>query len=119
HEPTALTLTVMADRIFKTLQPFVLSKKTSFPIKNRKSTVYKYNYKRIKKIICVSHAVKEVASLNIIDKNKLITIYDGIRFDNKNIEAKFDLRITYNIPNDRRIIGNIANHIRAKNLLTF
>lgn len=119
HDPTALTLTVIADRIFKVLPPFVFSKKTSFPIKSRKQTLYKYNYKKIKKIICVSEAVKEVASLSIEDKNKLITIYDGIRFDNKNIQANFNIKTQYNIPNHKKIIGTIGNHIRAKNLFTF
>lgn len=119
HDPTALTLTVIADRIFRVLPPLVFSKKTSFPIKNRKQTLYKYNYKKIKKIICVSEAVNKVASSSIIDKDKLITIYDGIRFDNKNIEANFNIRTRYHIPNDKKIIGNIGNHIRAKNLFTF
>lgn len=119
HDPTALTLTVIADRFFKVLPPFVFSKKTSFPIKSRKQTLYKYNYKKIKKIICVSEAVNKVASLSIKDKSKLITIYDGIRFDNKNIKANFDIKTKYHISDDKKIIGNIGNHIRAKNLLTF
>ncbi len=119
HDPTALTLCVIADRITGTLPPFVYSKKTSFPIKNRKSTLFKYNYKKIKKIICVSNATEKVASQSIEDESKLITIYNGIRFDNKTKETAFKLRDKYSISSDTLIVGHIGNHIRAKNLVTF
>lgn len=119
HDPTALTLCVIADRIYGKLPPMVYSKKTSFPIKNRKSTLFKYNYKKIQKYICVSKAVEDVTSESIMDKSKIITIYDGIRFDNKTSKTEFLLKEKYNISKDKIIIGNIGNHIRAKNLLTF
>ena len=119
HDPTALTLCVISDRITGNLPPFVYSKKTSFPIKNRKLTLFKYNYKKIKKIICVSKATEKIASLSIDDKSKLITIYDGIRFDNKTKDTAFQLRDQYSISSDILIVGHIGNHIRAKNLVTF
>ncbi|MGB7843660.1 MAG: glycosyltransferase family 4 protein, partial [Salinimicrobium sp.] len=46
HDPKALALAVAADKFFD-LPPFVFSKKTSFPIRERKSTLYKYNYPKI------------------------------------------------------------------------
>lgn len=119
HDPTALTLCVLSDRLFKSLPPFIYSKKTSFPIKDRKSTLYKYNYKKIKKVICVSEATKQVASKSIVDQSKLITIYDGIKLDENNALANFNLREKYNIEKDSVVVGTIGNHIRAKNLDTF
>lgn len=119
HDPTALTLCVIADRISKKLPPFIFSKKTSFEIKNRKSTLFKYNYKKIQKYICVSKAVAEIASKRIEDTSKIITIYNGIRFSNKTNTTEFQLRDKFNIPKNKVIVGNIGNHIRAKNLLTF
>lgn len=119
HDPTALTLTVIADRIYGKLPNFVYGKKTSFPIKNRKSTLFKYNYKKIQKYICVSKAVQEVATKSIKDNSKILTIYNGIRFNNKNTKTDFLLKEKFNIPKDKIIVGNIGNHIRAKNLFTF
>ncbi|MGB5417217.1 glycosyltransferase family 4 protein [Algibacter sp.] len=119
HDPTALTLSVIADRISKKLPPFIFSKKTSFEIKNRKSTLFKYNYKKIEKYICVSKAVAEVTSKRIEDTSKITTIYNGIRFSNKTTQTDFQLREKFNISPDKVIVGNIGNHIRAKNLLTF
>lgn len=119
HDPTALTLTVIADRIGGKLPPFIYTKKTSFPIKKRKQTLFKYNYPKIKKMICVSKGTEKVAADSIEDTSKLITIYNGIRFDNKTTNAAFQLREKLNIPDDKVIIGHIGNHIRAKNLLTY
>ncbi|MDW5288811.1 glycosyltransferase family 4 protein [Formosa sp. PL04] len=119
HDPTALTLSVIADRISKKLPPFIFSKKTVFEIKNRKSTLFKYNYKKIEKYICVSKAVAQVTAKGIEDTSKITTIYNGIRFSNKTDITEFKLRAKYQIPENKIIIGNIGNHIRAKNLLTF
>ena len=118
HGSTALTLAVIASRIAK-LPPFVFSKKTMFPIKERKRTLYKYNHPHIKKILCVSEAAKEVTAKAIIDKNKLVTIYHGTRIDNKSTVTPYYLREKLNIPVGNKIIGHIGNHIPAKDIDTW
>ena len=119
HDPTALTLCVLADIFYQKLPPFIYNKKTAFPIKQKKKTLYKYNYKKIKKIICVSNAVKNITSKSIPDINKLTVIHDGLRFDKMDKKAPFSLKEKYQIDSKKTIIGHIGNHIRAKNLLTF
>lgn len=118
HGSTSLSLAVIAAHLRK-LPPFILSKKTSFPIQQRKRTLYKYNHSNIRKILCVSDITKEISSENISDKNKLTTIYHGTRIDNKSTETPFRLREKLNIDSNSYIIGNIANHIWPKNLETF
>lgn len=118
HDPTALTLAVMADKLGK-LPPFILSKKTSFPIKQRKQTLYKYNYPKIKRILCVSEETKRISSQSITQPEKLQTIYHGTNLATKSDETPFRLRKKFGIGSDKVIVGNIANHIRAKNLETF
>ncbi|MCM8568164.1 glycosyltransferase family 4 protein [Gramella jeungdoensis] len=117
HDPTALTLAVSATKLAK-LPPFILSKKTSFPIKNRKRTLYKYNHQNIKKVLCVSEETKRITSEGIKDGSKLVTIYHGTT-NNKPGTAPFRLREKLNIPSDKIIVGTVANHIRAKNLETW
>lgn len=119
HDPTALTFCVIADRISGKIPKMIYAKKTSFPIKNRKPTLYKYNYKKIEKYICVSKAVEKVTKKHIIDKHKTVTIYNGIRFENLTDQKIIKLRKTYKISKNIKIIGSIGNHIRAKNLFTF
>lgn len=118
HDTSAIVLAILADKFFD-LPPFVFSKKTSFPIKQRKKTLFKYNYPKIKKILCVSEETRQVTAEAIEDKRKLITIYHGTNLHTKSTETDFLLREHFNIPADKIIIGNIANHIRAKHLDTW
>jgi len=118
HGSTALTLAVIACRLAK-LPLFIFSKKTIFPIKKRKPTLYKYNHPQIKKILCVSEAAKKVTEEAIQDKEKLVTIYHGTRLDNKSRETPFLLREKLNIPSGNKIVGHIGNHIPAKDLDTW
>ena len=117
HDPSAILLAILADKFYN-LPPFIFSKKTSFPIKQRKKTLYKYNYHKIEKILCVSKETQRVASAGIEDRNKLITIYHGTNLETKSSKTPFLLREKYRIPDNMTIVGNIANHIRAKHLDT-
>lgn len=118
HDSTALTLAVMADK-FWNLPPFVFSKKTSFPIKDRKQTLFKYNYHKIRKILCVSDITRDITAQSIYSGIPLQTIYHGTNLSTKSDHTPFLLREKYKIPPAIKIVGNIANHIRAKNLETF
>ena len=118
HGPNALTAAVIADK-FSDLPPMVFSKKTSFPIKQRKQTLYKYNYPKIKRIICVSEKALEVTESSIENKKRLSVIHNGIFLDKMSAETPFLLREKYGIDPKKKIIGNIGNHIKAKDLDTF
>lgn len=117
HDTTALTLAVMADHFYD-LPPFILSKKTSFPIKPRKQTLFKYNYPKIKRILCVSMATEAVTALSVEDRAKLRCIYHGTAIPPYYKTPQIDLKTKFKISKNAVIIGNIANHIRAKNLQT-
>jgi glycosyltransferase involved in cell wall biosynthesis len=118
HDPSAIALTIIADKL-SSLPPFIFSKKTSFPIKNKKLTLYKYNYYKIKKYLCVSEETKRVTLESIKNKDKVITIYQGTSITNKSPETDFLLREKFEIDESKKIVGIIGNHIRAKNLETF
>lgn len=118
HDSTALALAIIADHLEK-LPPFIFSKKTSFPIQARKSSLYKYNYPKIKRILCVSEATKAVAEENIAGKGKIIRVYHGTSLKDKSIDKLISLRKSFNLDPEINIVGNIANHIWPKNLETF
>lgn len=108
HDPDAHSLVILAIDIFRIKVKVILHKKTIFPIKNKKYSVYKYNHISIKQIICVSEASKN----SIISKIKIIPIkvvYDAIQ-----IESDFKKDKVLN----SFIVLNIANHTRHKNLFT-
>lgn len=118
HGSTSLTLAIIACRIAG-LPPYIFSKKTSFPIKNRKRTLYKYNHPNIKKILCVSETTQSVSAASITDQAKLKVIYHGTRIDNKGTDTPFLLREKFDIASSRKIIGNIGNHVKPKDLETW
>mgnify|MGYP000501022194 CR=1 FL=1 len=117
HDPRAMALAIFADKLAD-LPPFVFSKKISFPVKKRKQTIYKYNYPKIKKHLCVSDHTKGIMADAIKDKEKLMTIYHGTRIDNKSDVTPYLLREKFKLAPHNIIIGNIANHHRAKKLET-
>ncbi len=118
HGPSALMVAIIADKM-KSLPPFVFSKKTSFPIRKRKQTRYKYNYPKIKKIICVSEKVREVTLRAVQNKNIPVTVYDGLVLNSLSTKTPFQLRDKLNLKPHVKVIGNIGNHMFAKDLDTF
>lgn len=119
HTSDSLTVFTISDLLFKLKSKAVFSKKgmgSSSSILSK----FKYNYKNIDTIICVSEAVKKSFS-NIITKNnlpKLTVVYDGINLNRTSDEKGLDVRKLFNIDEGTIIIGNIANHVKAKDLLT-
>lgn len=118
HDPTAMQLAIIADH-FASLPPFVLSRKISYPIRKNLLTLYKYNYKKIKKYLCVSDETRSVLEHGVRDTSKAITVYHGTRIDNKSDLTPFKLREKLGIADGVKIVGNIANHYPAKDLFTY
>ncbi len=118
HDSTALTLSVIADH-FTDLPPFIFSKKISFPVRRNKFTLFKYNYPKIAKYLCVSEQTKQVMAEAIEDQSKLTTIYHGTRLDTKSNITPYLLREKFSIPTTKIIVGNVANHHFSKDLDTF
>jgi len=119
HTSDSLTVYTISDMLFSLKTSAVFSKKgmgSSSSILSR----FKYNYKNIKTIICVSKAVKESFSKIIYKNNinKLVVVYDGINIDRTNKENNENIRSLFNISDNKLIIGNIANHVKAKDLPT-
>lgn len=119
HTSDSLTVFTISDLLFNLKVKAIFSKKgmgTSSTILSK----FKYNYKNIGKIICVSNAVKQSFAKIILRKNKakLEVVYDGINLDRTKVVRFEDLKEIFNIPHERLVIGNIANHVKAKDLPT-
>lgn len=119
HTSDSLTGFVLTD-IFHSLKiPTVFAKKG---ISSRVSALskFKYNYKNIDRVICVSEYVKRNFSPYIKKENrhKLVTVHDGVKVERLDKDPSFNLREKLQIHNKTFIIGNIANHTQAKDLPT-
>ncbi len=104
HNPDAHTLAFLSG----IPGPLILHRRTIFPIKTNVLTLAKYKSLRIKKIICISDAIKKYTASILGDKN-LITIHDGI--DPSNIEMHDPHEVLckeLRISADSIIIGNAS-----------
>ncbi|MFN8296060.1 MAG: glycosyltransferase family 4 protein [Chitinophagales bacterium] len=96
--------------------PAVLHRHVNIPVTN----IWKYNFPKIKKIICVSNEVKSTAS-KTIPEEKLSVIYPGIPVDEyrrKEINKNF-IKQLFTIPEEAKIIGIISAIAKEKNITEF
>ncbi|MAP53767.1 glycosyltransferase [Altibacter sp.] len=118
HTSDSVTIFTISDLLHRLRTPAVFSKKGMGNSMSRLS-IFKYNYKNIKAIICVSEAVKtSMEQLVMKPKNvhKLMVVYDGIN-TNRLTPKRFEkLTELFNVPQGTPLIGNIANHVNAKDL---
>lgn len=118
HDSHAINLFLVAT--YYGLQiPVVVSRRVDFEIGKSILSLWKYNHSHIKKIICVSDAIKAVISPKIKDKNKIITIYSGIDIHKIINKPTNNLHQYYGITEDITIVGTAAALVPHKDLHTF
>lgn len=120
HSSDSVTVFTISDILFHLKTPAVFSKKGMGRSMSLLS-IFKYNYKNINRIICVSDAVKifmEKEVMKAKNRKKLVVIYDGINVERLKPVRHENLKLLFNIPSDKILIGNIANHAAAKDLPT-
>lgn len=120
HTSDAVTLFTISDLLYKLKTPCVFSKKGMGRSMSQLS-ILKYNYKNIHKIICVSEATKNAMAKEVLKRKnhkKLIVVYDGINVDRLKPERNDSLKQIFHIPEEKALVGNIANHAPAKDLPT-
>lgn len=119
HDPDAQAIAVLWATFSGSKIPMILSRKVDFPIKNSFFTRYKYNFSNIKRIVCVSGAVRDIVAASVHDATRLRLIYDAIDLNRFGTGQKRILREGYRIPDDHLIIGNIGALVPHKDYTTF
>jgi len=119
HDAHALTTAVLSSMLFGNHAAIIASRRVNYPITGALSK-FKYNYKRVKKILCVSKAVYDVVAPVIKNKNRLTTVHSGIDLNKFNLNQPTQLlRTEYQIPADELLIGNAAALTEQKDYPTF
>lgn len=100
--------------------PLVLSRKVDFPIKNNVFSKWKFNHSSIKKIICVSNAIKQIILPDLKNKNLCEVVYDGIDLDRFHYQkGKNVLRDEFGVAKNKTIVANISAIAPHKHYFTF
>jgi L-malate glycosyltransferase len=100
--------------------PIIVSRRVDFPVSKSYLSHKKYNYHKIKKIICVSNKILHTLEPDIEEKSKLTVIHDGI--DLEKFSKNYDRRILhrqYGINEKTKIIGYISALSPLKDHYTF
>lgn len=99
--------------------PFVLSRRVDFPVKNSWFSYKKYNHSFVKKIISVSQNVQDILAPAIKNKEKLNVIHSGIAVSKFTFRNQNILREKYHLPENVKIIANVAAIAPHKDYFTF
>ncbi len=119
HDSKAHTQCILAHVFFNCKTPIILSRRVDYPISKSFFSKYKYNHPAIKAIICVSDAIKKIMQKDIINKNILCTVYDGIDINKFHFKKSNQIRNEFNIKDDELLIANIAAISEQKDYFTF
>ncbi|HLK28150.1 MAG TPA: glycosyltransferase family 4 protein [Puia sp.] len=118
HDSDAHTIGYLSF-LFGVKVSMVLSRKVVFKIKSSTFTKRKYNASCIKKIICVSEAVRKVVEEAVEDKSKLIVVYEGVKKPDPSTSKKFILPIEIENRKLDFLVGYIAALTPEKDHETF
>lgn len=100
--------------------PVVLTRRVDFELKDNFFSKYKYTFPKIKKIACVSDAIREIVSRGTGRGEKCITIYSAI--DHRKFEPHIGtdyLRKAYKLGGEITLIGNTSALAPHKDYFTF
>ncbi|MBG6061484.1 glycosyltransferase involved in cell wall biosynthesis [Flavobacterium sp. CG_9.1] len=120
HNSKSHTLAVLSCIFYGLDVPLVLFRTLIKNVGTNFFRKYKYNYKGIKKIICISEPVVEILKLSIKDHSKLTVIGSVVDTANflHNVKTGY-LHKEFNIPADFKIIGNVSAFCKVKDHYTW
>ena len=120
HNSKAHTLGVLSSMFFGLKVPMVLCRTLIKNVGTNFFRKYKYNYRGIKKIICISEPVVAILKASIKDHKRMTvvgSVVDTERFCHTN-KTGF-LHREFSIPLDFKIIGNVSAFSKVKDHYTW
>jgi L-malate glycosyltransferase len=119
HSSKSHSIAVLAT-LFGLGTPLILSRRVDFRLSDSLYSRWKYNHSAIKKILCVSNAIKAIVKPHLEHPEKCITIHSGIDLSKFGTRpAKNLLRVEYTISDDTFLVGNTSALAPHKDYVTF
>ncbi|WP_026977810.1 glycosyltransferase family 4 protein [Flavobacterium tegetincola] len=120
HSSKAHTLGVLSSLLYGMKTKMVLCRTMIERVDTNFFRKWKYNYKGIQKIICVSQPVVDILKFAVKDASRMSivgSVTDIRKFENSS--KKGYIHEKYAIPHDYKIVGNIAAFTPMKDLVTW
>ncbi len=108
--------------VFSLKTPMILSRRVDFPLKSNLFSKWKYQLTGIKKIICVSEAIRKVVENVLPKSDRILTIYSGIsmeKFESVPANNTASLKKKFNLPENAILVGNTSALADHKDYFTF
>lgn len=100
--------------------PVVVSRRVDFKPSSSWLTKWRYAHKGVKKIICVSDAIKNIMKGYLQkDEEKCVTIYSGIDIQKFDVPVRTDIRKALKIASSQKIVANTSALADHKDYFTF
>ena len=100
--------------------PSILSRRVDFPVKMSLWASWKYNHPLIKRILCVSDAIREMIRPALKKPSLAVTVHSGVDLERyAGIKASGALRKILDIDEEQVLIGVLAALAPHKDLFTF
>ncbi len=120
HDGKAHNIALMYTLLQKSPAPLVISRRL-VQLKSSRYQRWKFNHRNVRKIICISSAVRESVATLMDDTSRLVVIPSGIdvqSFSKKNT-SKSEIKTSLGLPADSRLILNIGSLVAQKQQKTF
>ena len=120
HDAGAHTFAVMAAAFWRNKTPIVVSRRVDFPVRNSWLSRYKYNHPLVKRILCVSNAIRAITSKGVQRPERCVTVYSGIDPKRFSPEIKqYKIHHEYGLKAETVLVGNVAALAPHKDYFTF
>ncbi|CAN5430369.1 glycosyltransferase [soil metagenome] len=121
HDAHAHTAAVLSCFLFRNQAKIIVSRRVDFPIKNSFLSRWKYNFKSVKSVICVSELIKKIVEPSINFHERIRVVYDGIDLNKyRKFNSKISgLRKDYSSDCSSIFIGNVSALADHKDYTSF
>lgn len=100
--------------------PLVLSRRVAFPIRQSSLNTKKYNHPQLRKVICITEAVKKKVLPLLFDPSQAVVIHSGIDLSHYPPQPVTNyLKEHFQLPANSFLVGTIAAFTKEKDYSTF
>ena len=119
HDSHGHTAAVLANTFFGMALPLVVARRVDFPIHSGFSARWKYGHASVRRILCVSDAIRHITAQGLKDPAVLRTVRSGVDPARFNVEPDGRLRQQLGIGAGVPLVGCVAALAPHKDLATF